>query len=87
MQFACFCHPDSIYTSQILWRGLRKEVEFVIAIVPKDDKVWVVIGELLAKEAERALRPRRPAEPDPGNAGGGRFAKSFGTGRFGKCLS
>ena len=68
-------------------RGLRKEVEFLIAIVPKDDKVWVVIGELLAKEAERALRPRRPTEPDPGNAGGGRFAKSCETGRFGKCLS
>ena len=68
-------------------RGLRKEVEFLIAIVPKGDKVWLVIGELLAKEAERALGPRRPAEPDPGNAGGGRFAKSCETGRFGKCLS
>ena len=63
------------------------EFESLIAVVTKDDKVHVVTGELLAKEAERALLPRRPAEPDPGNAGGGRFAKSCGTRCFGESLS
>jgi hypothetical protein len=34
------------------------------------------MGSFRLEGAERALEPRRPEEPDPGNAGGGRAFKT-----------